>query len=451
MIADLATLHAVESELDTRWGETKLAPSLDRIAALVDLLADPHRAYPVLHVAGTNGKTSTTRLIDALLTRIGLRTGRFTSPHLQLVTERIALDNAPISPDQYVEVYRDIAPYVSMVDGSSDVQMSKFEVLTAMAFAAFADAPVDVAVLETGMGGRWDATNVADGRIAVITPIGIDHVDYLGTELDSIAGEKAGIIKPESIAVLGAQHPDALRVLLARAVEVDATVARQDSEFGVVQRTVAVGGQLLTLQGLGGLYTDIFLPLHGEHQARNASLALAAVEAFFGAGVDRQLDQVAVREAFASAVVPGRLERLRSSPTVFVDAAHNPHGAAALAEALDSEFGFRRLVGVVGVLEDKDVIGILAALEPVLNEIVVTRNSSPRALPADELGAVAREVFGDDRVLVEPRLDDAIESAVRLAEEVRQGDGSITGGGVVATGSVVTAGEVRALFGKEPV
>jgi dihydrofolate synthase/folylpolyglutamate synthase len=451
VIADLATLHAVESELDTRWGETKLAPSLDRIAALVDLLADPHRAYPVLHVAGTNGKTSTTRLIDALLTRIGLRTGRFTSPHLQLVTERIALDNAPISPDQYVEVYRDIAPYVSMVDGSSDVQMSKFEVLTAMAFAAFADAPVDVAVLETGMGGRWDATNVADGRIAVITPIGIDHVDYLGTELDSIAGEKAGIIKPESIAVLGAQHPDALRVLLARAVEVDATVARQDSEFGVVQRTVAVGGQLLTLQGLGGLYTDIFLPLHGEHQARNASLALAAVEAFFGAGVDRQLDQVAVREAFASAVVPGRLERLRSSPTVFVDAAHNPHGAAALAEALDSEFGFRRLVGVVGVLEDKDVIGILAALEPVLNEIVVTRNSSPRALPADELGAVAREVFGDDRVLVEPRLDDAIESAVRLAEEVRQGDGSITGGGVVATGSVVTAGEVRALFGKEPV
>lgn len=451
MIADLATLHAVESELDTRWGETKLAPSLDRIAALVDLLADPHRAYPVLHVAGTNGKTSTTRLIDALLTRIGLRTGRFTSPHLQLVTERIALDNVPISPDDYVAVYRDIAPYVSMVDSSSDIQMSKFEVLTAMAFAAFADAPVDVAVLETGMGGRWDATNVADGRIAVITPIGIDHVEYLGTELDSIAGEKAGIIKPESIAVLGEQHNDALRVLLARAVEVDATVARQGQEFGVVQRTVAVGGQLLTLQGLGGLYTDIFLPLHGEHQARNASLALAAVEAFFGAGVDRQLDQVAVREAFASAVVPGRLERLRSSPTVFVDAAHNPHGAAALAEALDSEFGFRRLVGVVGVLEDKDVTGILAALEPVLNEIVVTRNSSPRALPADELGAVAREVFGDDRVLVEPRLDDAIESAVRLAEEVRQGDGSITGGGVVATGSVVTAGEVRALFGKEPV
>jgi len=451
VIADLATLHAVESELDSRWGETRLAPSLDRIADLVDLLAEPHRAYPVLHVAGTNGKTSTTRLVDALLTRIGLRTGRYTSPHLQLVTERIALDNVPISPDRYVEVYRDIAPYVSMVDAASDVPMSKFEVLTAMAFAAFADAPVDVAVLETGMGGRWDATNVADGRIAVITPIGIDHVDYLGTELDSIAGEKAGIIKPESVAVLGEQHPDALRVLLAHAVEVDATVARQGQEFGVVQRTVAVGGQMLTLQGLGGLYTDIFLPLHGEHQARNASLALAAVEAFFGAGVDRQLDQVAVREAFASVVVPGRLERLRSSPTVFVDAAHNPHGAAALAEALDSEFGFRRLVGVVGVLEDKDVTGILAALEPVLSEIVVTRNASPRALPADELGALAREVFGDDRVLVEPRLDDAIESAVRLAEEIRQGDGSISGGGVVATGSVVTAGEVRALFGKEPV
>lgn len=451
MIADLATLHAVESELDTRWGETKLEPSLDRITALVDLLAEPHRAYPVLHVAGTNGKTSTTRLIDALLTRIGLRTGRFTSPHLQSVLEQIAIDNRPIDSARYVETYRDVRPYVSMADDVSDVRLSRFEIVTAMAFAAFAETPVDVAVIEAGMGGAWDATNIVDAQVAVLTPIGVDHTTHLGSDLVTIAENKAGIIKANSIAVLAAQAPEVQRALIRRAVEVDSVVARQDMEFGIIQRTVAVGGQMLTLQGLGGLYTDIFLPLHGEHQARNASLALAAVEAFFGAGVDRQLDQVAVREAFASAVVPGRLERLRSSPTVFVDAAHNPHGAAALAAALESEFGFRRLVGVVGVLEDKDVTGILAALEPVLNEIVVTRNSSPRALPADELGAVAREVFGDDRVLVEPRLDDAIESAVRLAEEVRQGDGSISGGGVVATGSVVTAGEVRTLFGKEPV
>jgi dihydrofolate synthase / folylpolyglutamate synthase len=448
-VDSLEELRQVESELNTRWPETKIEPSLARIAALVDLLGDPHRAYPVLHVSGTNGKTSTTRMIDALLTRIGLRTGRYTSPHLQLVTERIALDSAPISPERYVEVYRDIEPYVSMVDSAGEVPMSKFEVLTGMGFAAFADAPVDAAILEVGLGGTWDATNVADARIAVVGPVATDHVEYLGTDLAGIAKEKAGIIKPGSIALIAEQVPEAAKVILERCAEVDATVARAGLEFGVLQRDVAVGGQVVKLQGLGGAYDEIFLPLHGAHQAANAALALAAVEAFFGAGADRQLDVAAVREGFASVVVPGRLERVRSAPSVFIDAAHNPHGARALASALDSEFGFRKLVAVVGVMADKDAAGILAELEPVVAEVVLTRNSSARAMDPDRLGGIARDMFGEDRIVIEPRLDDALETAVRLAESDDPHE-PLSGAGVIATGSVITAGEVRTLFGKEP-
>ena len=444
----LDDLRQVETELNTRWGETKIEPTLQRIAALVDVLGDPQKSYPILQVAGTNGKTSVTRMIDALLTRIGLRVGRYTSPHLQLVTERIAVDGAPITPERYVEVFRDIEPYVEMIDRGAEIRMSKFEVLTAMAFAAFADAPVDAAVLEVGLGGSWDATNVADARIAVVAPISVDHVEYLGSDIAGIAREKAGIIKPGSIALLAEQRPEVQEVLLRRTVEVDATVARAGLEFGVLNRDVAVGGQLLRLQGLGGAYDEIFLPLHGEHQAANAALALAAVEAFFGAGAQRMLDVEAVREGFAAVVVPGRLERVRSSPTVFVDAAHNPHGAQALATALDTDFNFRNLVGVVGVMRDKDVRGILSALEPVLHELVVTTNSSERAMGAEELGELATEIFGPDRVEVRPRLDDAIETGIALAEE--DAGEPLSGVGVVVTGSVVTAGEARALLGRAP-
>ncbi|GAA4859193.1 bifunctional tetrahydrofolate synthase/dihydrofolate synthase [Saccharopolyspora rosea] len=446
----LQELRVVEAELNERWPETKIEPSLDRIRALTDLLAEPQRSYPVVHIAGTNGKSSTSRMVDALLTRIGLRTGRYTSPHLQLATERISIDGKPISPEGYVEAYRDVAPYVSMVDSRSDVPMSKFEVLTGMAFAAFADAPVEAAVLEVGLGGSWDATNVADAKIAVLCPVAMDHADYLGDDLASIAKEKAGIIKPGSIVVLAAQQAEAQQPIMDRIAEVDATVAREGHEFGVLSRTVAVGGQMLKLQGLGGVYDEVFLPLHGEHQARNAALALAATEAFFGAGAAHQLSVDSVREAFAGVITPGRLERVRSAPAVLVDAAHNPHGARALADALSSEFSFRRLVAVVGVLGDKDVRGILAELEPVVEEIVLTRNSSPRAMDPDELAGLAKDIFGPDRIVVEPRLDDAVETAIQLAEETSDPGESVSGGGVVITGSVVTAGEGRALFGKEP-
>ncbi|MEC3979084.1 bifunctional tetrahydrofolate synthase/dihydrofolate synthase [Amycolatopsis sp. H20-H5] len=446
-------LMAVEAELNLRWPETKLEPSLTRIAALVTLLGEPHRGYPVLHVAGTNGKGSTTRMIDALLTRMGLRVGRYTSPHLQLVTERIALDGAPISAAAYVDLYRDVAPYVNMVDaagGPDAVPMSKFEVLTGMAFAAFADAPVEAAVIEAGMGGAWDATNVADGQVAVITSIGVDHVEFFGNDPAKAAAEKAGIIKQGSVAVIAEQSPEVLAVLMDRAVEMDASVARAGSEFGVLEREVAVGGQLLKLQGLGGVYDDIFLPLHGAHQAANAALALAAVEAFFGAGKDKQLVVEAVREAFAEVETPGRLERVRAAPTVLLDAAHNPLGARALAAAVSDEFAFRRLVAVVGVMAEKDARGILDALEPVVSEVVVTRNNSDRAMPTDELNEIALSLFGEDRVFAEPSLDAAIETAIALAEQSEDPDEPLAGGGVLITGSVVTAGEARTLFGKEP-
>ena len=460
---EVAALLQVEHLLDQRWGETKLEPSTSRMEALMEMLGSPQRGYPAIHIAGTNGKTSVARLVDALLTAFNQRTGRTTSPHLQSAVERISIDNRPISPARYVETYREIEPFVQMVDAQSEADggpaMSKFEVVTAMAFAAFADAPVDIAVVEVGMGGRWDATNVVDAPVAVITPIGIDHADYLGETIAEIAAEKAGIIGAprgdlvplDTVAVIGKQAPEAMDAILAQVVRADAAVAREDSEFTVLSRQVAIGGQMLELQGLGGVYSDIFLPLHGEHQAHNAVVALAAVEAFFGAGAERQLDVDTVRAGFAAVASPGRLERVRSAPTVFIDAAHNPAGAAALAAALTEEFDFRYLVGVLSVMGDKDVAGILAALEPAFDRLVVTHNGSPRAMDVDSLALRAEEVFGPERVLRAETLPDAIEAATALVEEEgREESGGFSGAGIVIAGSVVTAGAARTLFGKDP-
>jgi dihydrofolate synthase/folylpolyglutamate synthase len=450
------TLPVVEALLDRRWPETKISPTLDRITALLDLLGNPQNAYPVIQIAGTNGKTSVSRMIDALLTRLGLRTGRLTSPHLQMVTERISVDGTPIDIERYLQTYADVAPYVDLVDAASrstgGVDLSKFEVLTAMAFAAFADAPVDIGVIEVGLGGTWDATNVVDAKVAAITPIGIDHTDYLGDTLAEIAANKAGIIKPGAVAVIGPQPPEAMRVLLERAIEMEATVARFDSEFAVLSREFAVGGQRLELRGLGGIYPDVFLPLAGAHQAANACLALAAVEAFLGAGVGKQLDADAVQDGFAAVSSPGRLERVRTSPTILVDAAHNPHGAAALAAALAEEFAFTRLVGVLAVMADKDARGICEALVDTFDDVVVTVNSSPRSMPVDELVEVAEEVFGANRVHRSSRMDEAIGLAVDLAEAGtdRAAETGGAGSGVVVTGSVVSAGDGRSLAGLAP-
>jgi dihydrofolate synthase/folylpolyglutamate synthase len=455
---ELAALLQVEHLLDQRWPETRIEPSLARIAALMDVLGSPQLGYPSIHIAGTNGKTSVARIVDALLSALHRRTGRTTSPHLQSAVERIAIDGMPISPAQYVATYREIEPLVQMIDDQSQARggpaMSKFEVVTAMAFAAFADAPIDVGVVEVGLGGRWDATNVINAPVAVITPISVDHVEYLGDDIAGIADEKAGIItkasgEVDTVAVIGHQVPAATEVLLAQSVRADAAVAREDSEFAVLDRQVAVGGQLLVLQGLGGVYSEIYLPLHGEHQAHNAAVALAAVEAFFGAGAQRQLDVDAIRAGFAAVASPGRLERMRNAPTVFIDAAHNPAGAGALAQTLADEFGFRFLVGVVSVLTDKDVDGILAALEPVLDQVVVTHNGSRRALDVESPALAAQQRFGTDRVITAVNLRDAIDTATALVDE-GGGDRGASGTGIVVTGSVVTAGAARTLFDRDP-
>jgi len=439
-------LREVELEIGARRPEHQISPTLDRVAMLVSLLGDPQRAFQVIHVTGTNGKTSMTRMIDTLLRERGLRTGRFTSPHLVSMRERIAVDGVPLSPERFVELYEEILPYVQLVDDQQPAPLSFFEVLTGMMFAAFADAPVDVAVIEVGLGGRWDATNVADGAVAVVGPVAMDHMQWLGDTIEAIAAEKAGIIKPGAVAVLAQQQLAAAEVLLAHAASVGAPVAREGIEFGVVAREIAIGGQQLVLKGLRGTYTDVYLPLFGGYQASNAACALAAVEAFAGVSDSEALDPDLVRAGFAKVSSPGRLEVLRRSPTVLADAAHNPAGMAATMEAVTESFGFTRVIGVLAVSEDKDVTGVLAELEPVLSDIVVTTNSAPRAMPASVLAEVAREVFGEDRVEVRDRLDDAIEAAVSLADE-SLGDEEVPGStAVLITGSVVTAGDARRLL-----
>ncbi|HYO86216.1 MAG TPA: folylpolyglutamate synthase/dihydrofolate synthase family protein [Dermatophilaceae bacterium] len=448
LLATRAAFGRVEAAILARTPEHDLTPSLERIAALMDLLGSAQRSFGVVHVTGTNGKTSTTRMIEMLLRAHGLNTGRFTSPHLHSITERIALNGDPVGMDRFVAGYEDIRPYVELVDERSAAAggptMSYFEVLTALAYALFADAPVDVAAVEVGMGGAWDATNVADGQVAVIAPIGVDHQRFLGHLPVDIATEKAGIIKPGAIVISAAQHPEVAEVIADAAERLGAALAVEGRDIGVSSREPGVGGQLLSLRGLAGEYSGVLLPLFGAHQAGNALLALTAVEAFLGGG-KTALDLDLVREAFAEVTSPGRLEVVRRSPTVLVDAAHNPAGAAALAAALAESFPFLRIVGVVAVLADKDATGILEALEPVLARVVVSRSTSPRAMDPATLGGLAGDLFGESRVSVVADLPDAVDRAVELADADSAAGG--VGGIVVATGSVTTAADVRMLLG----
>jgi dihydrofolate synthase/folylpolyglutamate synthase len=437
-------MREVEEEILARAPENDIGPSLERIAAVMELAGDPQRTYPVIHLTGTNGKTSTSRMIDSILRETGLSTGRFTSPHLHDIRERITLSGKPIPREKFIAAYDEVAPLVELVDArsleSGGRRMNFFEVLVAVAFAAFADAPVDVAIVEVGLGGTWDATNVADATVAVVTPVDLDHTLILGDGVTDIAREKSGIIKADSFTVSGVQQEDVAEVLLDRAEEVGARVVFEGNDFGVLAREVALGGQQVSLRGLAGEYPDLFLPLHGAHQASNLATAVAAVEAFIGGG-EQALDRDILMAAAAAMTSPGRLEVVRRSPTVLVDAAHNPHGARSLVAALEEAFTFTRLVGLVGIVADKDAASMLEVLEPALDHIVVTRSSSPRALPPERLGKLAAELFGESRVTVVDALPDALDQAVTLAEE------NGMGGGVIATGSVITAGEVRMLLG----
>ena len=452
-----ARMREVEAEILSRAPEHSVQPSLERVEWALDLLGSPERAYRNVHITGTNGKTSTARMAERLLAATGMRTGRFTSPHLATIRERIALDGEPISEEGFIAAWEDVAPYVGLVDERSAAaggpRMSFFEVLTVMALAAFADHPVDVAVLEVGMGGTWDCTNVVPGDVEVIAPIGLDHAAWLGGTIEEVAANKAGIIKDGATLVTAVQPP-AAQAIIAAAAAAHGVVWRRELDpeddpgspdagvLRVVDRTLAVGGQMATLRTAAAVYQDVFIPLHGAYQVRNALLALAAVEAVFGG---RALPAKTVEDGFASVTSPGRMEVLRSSPTVVVDAGHNPHGLAALVPAVEETFGFRHLVAVVGAMADKDAEGLLAVLEPACDAVVCVPIDSPRALEAEDLAATAREVFGADRVEAADTLALGVERAVTLSEGFED---PLTASGVLIVGSVVLAAEARALFGR---
>ena len=437
---DNEVLELIYQALLKRWPETRIEPSLDRIAALCDALGSPQLSYPTIHIAGTNGKTTTSRMIDSLFRQLGYRTGRFTSPHLESFLERISINGLPIPAEGLIATYNDIALYLDLVDSRQPHPISFFEAMTALAFVAFAEFPVDIGVIEAGMGGEWDATNVVQSQVAVITPIGLDHQEYLGNTITEIARTKSGIIKPESHVVMAAQPAEAATVLTAKVVERAAIPYREGIEFSVAKRSLAVGGQLVTINGVHGVYEDIFIPLYGSHQAGNAAVALAAVEAFAGVKIDDEL----VRQAFAAVDSPGRLEILYRDPTVMVDAAHNPHGAHALAETLKNEFDFESTIGIVAILGDKDVRGILTELEPVIDRVVVTQNSSDRAMPIDKLYELAVEIFGVDRTYREDNLRSAITYSMEQVTLLNQVSDGVSA--VIIAGSVVTAGESRAIL-----
>jgi len=439
---DQSRIHAIEQALLARWPETRIEPTLERIAALVDMLGSPQLTYPTIHIGGTNGKTTTSRMIDSLLFEMGLRTGRFTSPHLESYLERIAINGASIDAKALIFSFNDISAYLDLMDEKFEHPISFFEAITALAFAAFAEHPIDVGVIEVGMGGQWDATNVVDADVSVIMPIGLDHTEYLGETLTEIAQTKAGIIKEGGFVVLAQQEPECAVELLKQAALVGADVAREGVEYSVLSRSIAVGGQLLAIQGTKEIYTDIFIPLHGKHQASNAAAALVAVEVFFG---DQDLDIEAVRAGFANVKSPGRCEVLHRDPTIIVDAAHNPHGASAIADTIQSEFTFDEVIGIFAPMGDKDVRGILLELEQVMDSVIVTANSSPRSMKVSELEKIASEIFGSDRVFAAPTITDAIDKAVKdcirpLSEDTI---------GILITGSVVTVGEARAIVRKK--
>ena len=426
-------------DLEGRWPESRVGPSLARIAALMNLLGDPQWSAPVIQISGTNGKGTTALIIDGLLRAQGLRTGRYASPHLSEPRERINLDGAPISQEDFARVWAEIAPYVAMVDAEliDGIRLTAFEAMTGMAYACFADAPVDVMIIEVGMGGTWDATSVADAQVAVFTPIDLDHTDYLGTTLTQIATEKAGIIKLNSQVVMADQEPEVASVLLGRAGELGRPVVRAGRDFTVLTRRLAVGGQTISLESAGGPTPEIFLPLYGRVMAENAALAVAAVEAFAGG---RELEPDLIEDGFAEVVAPGRTERVQTGPPIVIDTCHNRQAVAATLETMAEAFAFDPQIAIWGMMADKDHDAVLEQLEPAISSLILTEAKTVRALSAGELAERAAQYFPENRLIISENLVDAIDTAVALADEAGPGAGILIGG------SAALAGEARRLL-----
>ena len=449
--AELARVYAL---LLARAGETQIELRLDATRRACEVLGDIHTAAPTITITGTNGKTSTARMIDSLITAHDLRVGRFTSPHLHSVTERISVDGSPVSARTFVRIYDEIAPYLEIVDGQLEAEgrakLTYFEALTVLAFAVFADAPVDVVVTEVGMGGAWDSTNVADAQVCVFTKIGLDHQAFLGDTIEEIAATKAGILDrsvedspaPKPVAVTAVQDEAAQAVLDEEAARREVPLATEERDFRLLDRQRAVDGQLITVQGRRDVYSDLFLPLHGVHQAHNATVAIVAAEAFLGAE-DKPLDQETVAEGLARVTSPGRAELVRTGPSVVVDGAHNPDAAHVLAETLTEAFDFDYVVMVLAMLADKDSDGVIEELHRSADVFVVSENLNSRALPVDDLAEVAREWVDEDSVIVASDLNAALMKAIDLANSV-----DAKSPGIVVTGSIYTVAEARLLLGR---
>lgn len=455
---DLSTPQTVEevyAELLDRAPENRMAPRLDAVQRAVDILGNPEKSAPVIHITGTNGKTSTARMIDAIVTAHDLRVGRFTSPHLHSVTERISVDGGPVPAETFVRIHDEIAPVLDLVDAELLAEgrgrLTFFEALTILAFAVFADAPVDVVVTEVGMGGEWDSTNVADAEVCVFTKIGLDHQAFLGDTLTEIATTKAGILNrsldpspaPNPVAVIGTQTDEAQEALDAEVERRQILALTEERSFRLLDRTRAVDGQLITVQGIRDVYTDIFLPLHGIHQAHNAAVALVAAEAFLS-DEDKPLVLDTVAEGLSHVTSPGRAELVRTGPAVVVDGAHNPDAAHVLAETITEAFDFDYTVMVLAMFADKDVLGVLEELHRSADVFVVSEALDSRALGAHELAEAAREWVDEDSVLETPDLNAALMKAIDLANS-----SGATSPGIVVTGSLHTVAEARLLLGKE--
>ncbi|PJM75181.1 bifunctional folylpolyglutamate synthase/dihydrofolate synthase [Bifidobacterium simiarum] len=445
------TLDEVYRTIMGRAPEHDFDPKIDRMATIMDMLGNPQQSFRVVHITGTNGKGSTARMVESICRHYGLRTGLYTSPHVEKVTERIRIDGQQLSDDEFVDIWDQVKDFIDLLDAKSaevgDPKMSFFEVLTTMAFWAFADAPVDVAVVEVGMGGLWDATNVLDGDASIIGPVDMDHMQWLGDTVEQIAEQKAGIIKSNSTVIVGPQpHAEAVLPIIERTVQEKHAqgLVRDGEEMEVVSRQPAVGGQIATLRTPNGLYEDVPISMFGEHQAHNALAALAAAEVVVP--VNGPLDGDVVAESLSSVKVPGRIEVVRTSPTIIVDGGHNLNAVTALRDAIEENFDFQQLVGVVSMMKDKDVEEVLGLLEPMLETIVVTENSwKNRVMPAEDLERLAIEVFGEDRVIRKDYLPDAIQTAVDLVDSADD-TGVGYGHGVLVCGSFVTAGDARLLL-----
>lgn len=429
-MAEIASYDDAVAWLDDHIG-AGVKPGLERITGLLDLLARPDESYPIVHVAGTNGKTSTARMAAGLIEAHGLPTGLFTSPHLQTVEERYEHGLRPMSPDAFAAAVAELAPFVDLLSERSGDRITYFEITAALAFAWFAEKAVDAAVVETGLGGRWDATNAATSEVAVVTSIGLEHTAYLGDTEALIAAEKAAILDEGATLVTGELSDEALTVMEARVEEQGALWHRFGMDFRPDDARPAVGGWLFDVDGIHARYTGIDLRLHGAHQVHNFAVAVAATEALFG----RSLDLGAVREAGARASTPGRMEIVGRDPLVMLDGAHNPTGMAALVEALGQEFPTTEWTLVFGVMRDKEAASMLASLEGLVsNAHVAMARGSDRAMPADEAAALAREALGVEAT-EHPSVADAVAAAISSGEPV------------LVTGSLYVVGEARTALG----